>query len=229
MADLTAAFREVLDKLRVRYTEKGNRLEISCPFHQDNTPSSGVYKSTAKFYCFSCDLTLDAAQFYAKATGSDEVKTRTSLEDKYGQLSKGIPPEVRMEVARVRGGVELRLTQMKTAGITYRGYNRATELVDRLVSLFETLDLEKETFDKCLEIWYNIEVEEFEGESLAEGHAEQNGAARVDLDDWIPQGIADLFRARESAIRSAMEAARTSGSNGFRSVASEGSDLIELT
>lgn len=30
MDDLTGAFREVLSNLRLRYTEKGNRLEMLC-------------------------------------------------------------------------------------------------------------------------------------------------------------------------------------------------------
>lgn len=32
MLDVTGAFREVLANLRLKFTEKGNRLELCCPF-----------------------------------------------------------------------------------------------------------------------------------------------------------------------------------------------------
>lgn len=63
--DLKRYCREKFDKKR----EIGSRLFISCPFHNDKTPSMLV--SDSHVYCFSCQVRMWADEFYQKMEGID--------------------------------------------------------------------------------------------------------------------------------------------------------------
>lgn len=43
-----------LEKLRVSYRETGKDFSISCPFHEDKTPSLKIDKQSGVWHCFSC-------------------------------------------------------------------------------------------------------------------------------------------------------------------------------
>ena len=81
-----ADFEDVLLRLDLKYVDKGNRLEMLCPFHDDTRPSSGVYKDTQRFWCFSCNLLLNVAEFYAKYTGETLGKAESLIEKSYGEI-----------------------------------------------------------------------------------------------------------------------------------------------
>lgn len=44
----------------------GNILMVSCPFHQDDTPSFAIYTHNNSYYCFSCKKSGDSVSLYEK-------------------------------------------------------------------------------------------------------------------------------------------------------------------
>lgn len=198
MIDLTDAFREVLNSLKIGYMEKGNRLEMRCPFHDDRTPSSGVYKSSAKFYCFTCDLTLDAAQFLARATGEGEDKAIMLLEDKFGVFTKPKDKVRGLRIVKELAKADTRLRELKGQGITRVGYGLASEVLDRVIYLFEGEAMDSEELDNILELWYNRDIQEWENIGA---ELNQSGAAGVDFDGRVTAGATEVFGDGEEALR----------------------------
>lgn len=45
---------------------QSGRLVMSCPFHQDPTPSFTIYEKTNSFYCFGCGVGGDGIKFVQK-------------------------------------------------------------------------------------------------------------------------------------------------------------------
>jgi hypothetical protein len=151
------------------------------------------------------------------------------LEEKYGDLSKGVPPEVRFHALKTRGRLEKKLRDLRCGGGSYKVFQRAAELADRLIWLFEQQELTEEGFDKVFDLWYNTDIEAFEGAHVVSRGTEQDGAAGTDFDGWVPKGIADVLGARKRSLRNFVEDAPVAGSHGLRQSSDEGSDLIELT
>jgi len=226
--DLTDPFREVLQRLRLKFTEKGNRLELCCPFHDDRTPSSSVYKSTGKFYCFTCDLTLNAAQFQSRFTGEGEDRTTTSLEEKYGPLTRPFDKDRRLRITKELAKGNLRLMELKAQGICRVGFARASELLDRMISSYLNEALTEELLDNYLKMWYNTVLGDFSRGLNAEGHFNEGGASGVDPDGWLPEGFADLSRYGAERVRGSVGDEQATGSDRFCASDAEGSDFIEL-
>lgn len=42
---------------------------VSCPFHQEKTPSCALYEDTNSYYCFSCQASGDHISFVQKTQG----------------------------------------------------------------------------------------------------------------------------------------------------------------
>lgn len=72
-------FKIVLQELKIPFSEKGNRLELRCCWHDDKNPSAAVYKSSGLFYCWSCELVLDFTRFRLKVLGKDNNNNIPSL------------------------------------------------------------------------------------------------------------------------------------------------------
>ena len=53
-------------------------IQISCPFHSDNTPSMSVNTENGLYHCFSCEKSGSAINFYMQTRG---VNYRTALKD----------------------------------------------------------------------------------------------------------------------------------------------------
>ena len=54
---------ETLTACGVEVHGQGNHRVARCPFHEDQTPSLGVYCDTDRFYCFACGATGDTITF----------------------------------------------------------------------------------------------------------------------------------------------------------------------
>lgn len=54
---------ETLEACGVEVFGRGNHRVARCPFHEDQTPSLGVYCDTDRFYCFACGATGDTIAF----------------------------------------------------------------------------------------------------------------------------------------------------------------------
>ena len=48
---------------------EGDKIIISCPFHNDNNPSAVIFKNSNYFHCSTCDLTLNYWSFIAEMEG----------------------------------------------------------------------------------------------------------------------------------------------------------------
>jgi len=53
----------------VRFIDKGEYLQICCPFHDDKNPSAALYKDRWLFKCFSCDATYSFPKLYEELKG----------------------------------------------------------------------------------------------------------------------------------------------------------------
>lgn len=50
---------------------KGSGRKWCCPFHDDHNPSMHCFEDSRRFYCFSCNARGDAADLWAKVTGTN--------------------------------------------------------------------------------------------------------------------------------------------------------------
>ena len=63
---------------------QGNHRVARCPFHEDQTPSLGVYCDTDRFYCFACGATGDTIAFIQRFY-------RVSFREAIERLQSGTP------------------------------------------------------------------------------------------------------------------------------------------
>lgn len=73
-----------LDRLRIKYTPRDNALRVSCPFHDDSTPSCDVYLDDGGFTCHGCKAGGGIVKFIAKVTGKPQHVVQAELEARYG-------------------------------------------------------------------------------------------------------------------------------------------------
>lgn len=224
MLDQTAPFREVLQKLRMPFTEKGNRLELRCPFHDDRTPSSGVYKSTGRFFCFTCDLSLNAGGFLARATGEGEDKATKLLEDKYGPLELPKDKQKQQRLNKERTKAEIRLRDLRAKGISRTGYGKAAELFDRLVFLYQGEAMDADQFDDYLSQWYNTDIAEME--TIDVTNPNKGGAAGADFDGRVSKRSSNLSRDGEEGVRESLGQEHPDDTDGLAEDSNPGSDLL---
>lgn len=69
----------LMSSATTKQTKKGTELRLSCPFHEDATPSLSVNLSRAIFYCFGCRAKGDVIDFVVLKegiAGDDRTKNR---------------------------------------------------------------------------------------------------------------------------------------------------------
>ena len=69
----------VLDRNRISFVDKVNRLQVKCPFHDDKQASSAVYESSGLFYCWVCECTLRLSAFKDKLAGKESHQKQIPL------------------------------------------------------------------------------------------------------------------------------------------------------
>lgn len=76
--------KELLTRLRIPFVEKGGRLSLRCPLHDDRTPSASFYLDSGRFYCFTENLSMDMVGFYARLreVSRKEAAETLGLEEK---------------------------------------------------------------------------------------------------------------------------------------------------
>ena len=173
----------LLDLLGLDYIERPGRLQLCCPWHHDTDPSSGFYLDSNRWYCFSCDLTLNIIGFYAKYKEIPYKDAERALLREFGEL-----PPIRQTdfVPMVKVKVESeRLLESVQGDFCEKA--RMEEDLDRLLWLYEQGRIQAEELDISARIWYN---------SVWEVINETNpyGASRVSLDARLQKGMGHLSR-----------------------------------
>ena len=67
-----------------RYGYKPKKGFISCPFHNEKTPSLRIYTDTNTFYCFGCGMGGDVISFVAHLFKIDFGSAIMRLDDDFG-------------------------------------------------------------------------------------------------------------------------------------------------
>lgn len=67
-----------------RYGYKPQKGFISCPFHNEKTPSLRIYTDTNTFYCFGCGMGGDVISFVAHLFKIDFGSAIMRLDDDFG-------------------------------------------------------------------------------------------------------------------------------------------------
>lgn len=139
---------ELLDKLGIQYQSKTNRLQMKCFWHNDRNPSSGFYLDTQRFFCFSCEITLDMAGFYAKyrEISRNEALRELGLEE---QVDRGYD-RVRLQRFNLIG--ERLLGERKWVGRLKHA--ALAEIKDKIEWAYERHLLNNLQFDLAIARWY---------------------------------------------------------------------------
>ncbi len=78
----------------VQLRQVGERYSGVCPFHQETKPSLSVSPSLGAFYCFGCQASGDAIEFYRRINGLEFREALRDLAEEAGvPLRKGGSPE----------------------------------------------------------------------------------------------------------------------------------------
>jgi len=148
--------RELLVRVGIPHQEKSNRLQLLCPFHDDTNPSAGFYLDTERFYCFTCDLSLDVIGFYAKFHGIPVRQARGQLVP--GQLEESSPRRSMEWVQRKRSVIEQILKELKEVAGSQE-FAILSEQVDQMMDQVVEGSLGQDEGESMLEGWYRM-VEE---------------------------------------------------------------------
>lgn len=62
--------RDIANAYGIDGKRQGDRMIVSCPFHNDTHPSSVVFKE--RFYCSTCNMTLNYYDFISKIEGTED-------------------------------------------------------------------------------------------------------------------------------------------------------------
>lgn len=87
---------ETLAACGVEVHGQGNHRVARCPFHEDQTPSLGVYCDTDRFYCFACGATGDTITFiqrFYRMSFREAIERIQSGTPKGGVSMVGTTPE----------------------------------------------------------------------------------------------------------------------------------------
>lgn len=173
----------LLNLLGVEYAEKTNRLSMLCPWHDDTDPSSGFYLDTQRFFCFSCELTLDLVGFYSKFKEVPRQDAQRELEKEFGDLPVARKVDW-VYLARRRAACERVLRgALDTVPRPQHGF--LGEQLDRALLFFERGRLSGEELDNVLSIWYNKVEEAVHG-------SDPRRAPGIGLDGGLTQGVGHL-------------------------------------
>ena len=173
----------LLDLLGVNYAEKTNRLSMLCPWHDDTDPSAGFYLDTQRFFCFSCELTLNMVGFYARFKEIPYPDSERELEKEFGIIPAGRVVD-RVALARRQAKSETRLLAARGA-IGREQHAYLGEQLDRALLFFERGRLNEEELDKVLEIWYNKVKEGCNG-------SDPRRTPGIGLDGGLTEGVGNL-------------------------------------
>lgn len=149
----TADFQQLLDDQGLKYRDKGSRLEMLCPFHDDHSPSAAVYKDTQKFWCFTCELLLSIDQFYAKLAGESDTRSTQIVEQRYGAILPDKTKERKVETRKMRIGAE-RMLRNTRGGLDVVAHGRLGEQLDRIMWFYEQGLSDKEQRDSWMKLWF---------------------------------------------------------------------------
>jgi len=145
---------KLLGMVGIEHQEKSNRLQLLCPFHDDTNPSAGFYLDTERFYCFTCDLSLDLVGFYAKLKGILPSVARNELEKTTGVRlkRKNVSPEyVRFQ----RVATDKILVSLKDR-FTCKEFGILEEQLDQILDQIGKGELDEETGDALVQDWYKM-------------------------------------------------------------------------
>lgn len=112
-----AAFRYGLEPNRKSY--------ISCPFHEEDTPSLKLYPETNTFYCFGCGAGGDVITLARRLFGLDYGQAVVRLASDFGVVLDGQPParqadeQKRIQSARTAEKAAYRQVYMRNTAIYY--------------------------------------------------------------------------------------------------------------
>jgi len=180
----------LLDLLGVDYAEKTNRLSMLCPWHDDTDPSSGIYLDTERFFCFSCELTLDLVGFYARFKEVPRADAERELTKEFGGLPEKRVVD-RVALARRQAKGETQLLALRGA-VPMIQHAFLGEQLDRALLFFERGHLSEEELDNVLLIWYNKVKEACNG-------TDPRGTPGIGLDGGLTQRVGDVSRTDSGA------------------------------
>ena len=82
----------ILDQLGVEYYRSGKRFMANCPFHNDETPSCGLWVDTGYFKCFGCHVEGSFAEFIAEVEDISFVEAKRIVrgQDRFSDLEDSI-------------------------------------------------------------------------------------------------------------------------------------------
>jgi len=119
-----------------------------CPFHDDRNPSSGFYLDTEKFFCFSCELSLDLVGFYAKLKEITRSQAARDLDldpDPVIKYNKSVADTTRLRAER-------ELAQRKVIG--RRMHASFAERMDNILWMYMNNKFTDDTFHAAMARWY---------------------------------------------------------------------------
>lgn len=65
---------DILNRLGLTFSTKGNECSLLCPFHNEKTPSFSINKNTSQYNCFGCREKGNWYSLIKKLTGEDPYK-----------------------------------------------------------------------------------------------------------------------------------------------------------
>ena len=69
--------------------------KISCPFHQEKTPSLVIYNNTNSWYCWGCSIGGTVIDFIMKMENLDKLQAAKLLNDRF---NLGLEPKIKIEL-----------------------------------------------------------------------------------------------------------------------------------
>jgi len=169
-------------RLGLSYQEKSNRLQMLCPFHQDKNPSSGFYLDTSKFFCFSCELSLDIVGFYAKLRETTRNIAARDLgvdPDPVLKYDKAI-----VDLVRIRA--ERQLT--KSMSLPRKLHSAFGERLDKILHMYTDNQISSDDLDLFMIRWYK-DVEEALATGTGKLEADVLRTAGNRSNDGIEEGV----------------------------------------
>jgi DNA primase len=138
---------KLLDLLGIDFVDKGSRLQLRCPLHDDKTPSAAFYPESGLFRCFAEELTLDALGFYARVKELTREQAERVFKERFGWEPE--PPPVHDELGAQSGLAKLE-DALKAARprLTRVEFAQAGEKLDKLMwlhSVFRVTDVQFNT------------------------------------------------------------------------------------
>ena len=68
----TIPMEDICQAYGINGDDKGDRIIVKCPFHNDSNPSAVIFKNSNYFHCSTCNITLNYWSFIAKMENSED-------------------------------------------------------------------------------------------------------------------------------------------------------------